>query len=343
MEIEHRENNIFYNVIRNGTSLTEVFCNLMQYKAFRDLFLNFVKNKTKNLNLNFDDIKYSNFETEKDFTFLEDDIDKKVGRGDLILNINELDYIFELKIENTTNTTKNQPNGYLNYLKKQDDSNYKKRLFFILPKGYLHKKDLEKVKENIVYWEDFLDTIKKAELTEINIFIKDFCDRLDDRWFHYEDIKFTIQELKLIFNKNKTQGLELLENINMPIAMQKIFKIVDEVKFEHYQTSRYMSRSSEHYGYILKNESYDIPEKWEFWFGVDFEIWIEKNIPITIQISSNEEEMLKIKKQLSLEEYTYKDTDETILYFPLDNKIFKSENIAKDIERNIEKLLEKIK
>ena len=42
MEIKHRENNIFFNVIRNETSLTEVFCNLMQYKAFRDLFLNFV-------------------------------------------------------------------------------------------------------------------------------------------------------------------------------------------------------------------------------------------------------------------------------------------------------------
>lgn len=38
MEIKDRENNIFYNVIRNETSLTEVFCNLMQYKVFRDLF-----------------------------------------------------------------------------------------------------------------------------------------------------------------------------------------------------------------------------------------------------------------------------------------------------------------
>jgi hypothetical protein len=40
-----REKNIFFNIIKNETSLTEVFCNLLNYKAFRNLFLNIVKNK----------------------------------------------------------------------------------------------------------------------------------------------------------------------------------------------------------------------------------------------------------------------------------------------------------
>ena len=335
--MSNRENNIFYNVIRNETSLTEVFCNLMHYKAFRDLFLSFVKEKTNNLPFeNFHNIKYENFETEKEFKFYEEQSkeDKKIGRGDLILNVNEIEYIFELKIETTTKTTKKQPNGYLEYLKKQDSNEYEKRLFFILPKDYLHKKDLDKVKENILYWEDFLEIIEKVELDKINIFIEDFCKILNDNWFYYEDIKFIFQELKLILNQNKIEGIKLLENMNIPNLMNKLFNIVDEVKFVHNKKPTAMNRNADHYGYILKNELYNIPEKWTLWFGVDFELWAERNAPITIQIESDEqEEIIKIKKQLSLEEYNYKDSDITALYFPVDNKIFQSDNIAKEINR----------
>ena len=47
MEIE-REENIFYNLIKNETSLTEVFCNFMKYKIFRNLFIDIVNEKIKN-------------------------------------------------------------------------------------------------------------------------------------------------------------------------------------------------------------------------------------------------------------------------------------------------------
>jgi len=344
MEIEYREKNIFYNVIRNETSLTEVLCNLMQYKIFRNLFLNFVNDKTKNLNLDFDDIKYKNFDTEKDFNIQEDEIDKNVGRGDLILNIDKVDYIFEIKIENTTRTTKNQPDGYLKYLKKQNQHEYKKRLFFIIPKGYLHKKNLDKLKENILYWEDFLETIEKAELNKVNILIEEFCKILNVNWFYYEEIEFISQELNLLLNQNKIEGTKLLENMNVPNLMKKLFSIVDEVKLDTNKNPTAVKHNSDYYGYFLKNKSYDIPEKWTFWFGIDFELWAEKNVPIAIQIIlNNDEEMIKVKKQLSLEEYNSKDSDITIYYFPLNNQIFQSENIAKELKKEIEKLLEKIK
>jgi len=346
-----REENIFYNIIRHETSLTEVFCNLMQYKAFRDLFLNFVKEKTKNLSFeNFNNIKYNDFETEKEFKFYEEESkeDKKIGRGDLILNIDGIEYIFELKIENYTRTTNNQPDGYLKYLEEQNiendikDSDYSKRLFFIIPREYMHKKDLNKVKENILYWEDFLDVLKESELDKINLFIEDFCKILNDNWFYYEDIKFISQELKLILNQNKIEGIKLLENMNIPNLMNKLFNIVDEVKVKNNKNPTALKLNCDYYGYFLKNKSYNIPEKWTFWFGVDFKLWAERNAPITIQISlDDQEEMIKVKKQLSLEEYKNKDI--TIFYFPLNNKIFKSENIAKEIEKEIEKLLEKIK
>ena len=43
-----REENIFFNLIKNETSLTEVFCNFMKYKIFRDLFIDIVNEKIKN-------------------------------------------------------------------------------------------------------------------------------------------------------------------------------------------------------------------------------------------------------------------------------------------------------
>ena len=47
MEIE-REENIFYNLIKNETSLTEVFCNFMRYENFRNLFIDMINEKIKN-------------------------------------------------------------------------------------------------------------------------------------------------------------------------------------------------------------------------------------------------------------------------------------------------------
>ena len=58
MEIE-REENIFYNLIKNETSLTEVFCNFMRYESFRNLFIDMINEKIKNKE-NIIDKKYHN-------------------------------------------------------------------------------------------------------------------------------------------------------------------------------------------------------------------------------------------------------------------------------------------
>ena len=134
--MNNRVNNLFHNVIKNETSLTEFFCNLMRYKAFRDLFLNIVK--TKNNAFNVSNVSYEDFDTE---VKLKDN----QGRSDLHLTTNDTEYIFEIKIELYTGLTANQPNGYLDYLAKNknvEDKNKNRNLFFILPRAYLHLGDL---------------------------------------------------------------------------------------------------------------------------------------------------------------------------------------------------------
>ena len=105
MEIERKEN-IFYNLIKNETSLTEVFCNFMRYRVFRDLFIDIVNEKIKNKKNIIDKsmVNFQNFDTE---VALKEN-DEKLGRIDLQLKVNDEIYLFEIKIETFTSLTKNQ-------------------------------------------------------------------------------------------------------------------------------------------------------------------------------------------------------------------------------------------
>ena len=79
MEIE-REENIFYNLIKNETSLTEVFCNFMRYENFRNLFIDIINEKIKNQENRIDKsiVKFQNFDTE----VILGDNENKFGRID---------------------------------------------------------------------------------------------------------------------------------------------------------------------------------------------------------------------------------------------------------------------
>ena len=231
MEIE-REENIFYNLIKNETSLTEVFCNFMRYENFRNLFIDIINKKIKNKENIIDKskVKFQNFDTE---VALKEN-EEKAGRIDLQLKINEEIYLFEIKIEVLTKLTNNQPNGYLEYLK--NDNLYKnENLFFILPKGYFHTNEiLEKWEEktkyskkeienhNIIYWEDILDQLRKQELDKVNVFINEFCEIIDLNWFYFEKIDFPKSELELIFNDKKDKGYTMIENVSIPVLMNKL-------------------------------------------------------------------------------------------------------------------------
>jgi len=328
-----REKNIFFNIIKNETSLTEVFCNLLNYKAFRDLFLNIVKNK--NIDFNESNIGYKNFNTELI-------LDGDNGRSDLHLKANNTEYIFEIKIELYTDLTDNQPEGYLEYLKNRNIEDINKNLFFILPRGYLHLKDIHKRwinkskyskneidKKNIIYWNEILSEIKKLELDKLNLFIGEFCKIVDYRWFKYEDIKFLQSEIELInLNSKRKKGYDMLSDANIPSLVNKLFKIVDSAYEKLYTVDKYNKQSSEYYGYILNNNKYKIPENWEVWFGVDFEIWASGKSPLTIQIySEDKKEITKIQKLLHSEEFKYEnktEEDEIVVttFIELDKTIF---------------------
>jgi len=346
--MEKREKNIFYNIIKNETSLTEVFCNIMQYKVFRELFLSIVNEKIEALEgkklQNFK-INYDNFSTELNLK----NENEKLGRADLILKVEE-EYIFELKIERYTHLTEHQPESYLKYLKNDN-------LFFILPKHYRHKDEIctrwhnateypiDKIKHHLIYWEDILKKIKDKELDKINLLISEFCNILDYRWFYYPSIKFSNYEIELIFKKQNNvknkKDLMMSMDSNIPKIMNKLFEVIEGVD-DKLDTTKDGTKTESYYGYILKDKR--IPEKWEVWFGVDYEIWENEQLPLTIQVYSDDaDEMDKIIKLGIFKKYTYKEDKDITTFVALNASDFEKENIVEIFTDKINEIIDKLK
>ena len=347
MEIE-REENIFYNLIKNETSLTEVFCNFMKYKIFRNLFIDIVNEKIKNQENRIDKskVKFQDFNTE---VALKEN-EEKAGRIDLQLKINEDEiYLFEIKIETFTNLTDHQPKSYLEYLKDEN-----KNLFFILPKGYFHKKKIFDIWENknsynrkeienhnIIYWEDILEQLKIQEIDKVNFFINEFCNILDFKWFYFEKIVFTKNELDLMFRNKKEEDYKMIEDVNVPVLMNKLFKVINNTKLKINYLSNEDRQNPDFYGYILNKNAYKISKEIDFdiWFGIDFELWEKKKCPISIQLANFDIEQIKsfIKNcGISFKEFKYQDESITF-YIPFEEDIYK--NITEELTHKINEVI----
>ena len=128
-----RQKNIFYKVAKDENSTTEIFCNLLGNKFFRDKFLE-----------KFLDQKFiSNIRYEED---INTQYCSTHGRPDLIIENETVKIIVEVKIDKYRGLTPKQPDGYLKELEESAQNN--KWLIFLIPKGYVHfgEDDLEKIR-----------------------------------------------------------------------------------------------------------------------------------------------------------------------------------------------------
>lgn len=269
--------NIFYNLIKNETSLTEAFCNFMIYKSFRNHFVNFIKNKKTNFEVLDHQIEFENFKTEKEFKTKEFE---NLGRGDFILELDEKEYIFEFKVETTTGFTNNQPDGYIKYLEEKGQD--KDDLYFFLPKNYNHKLEKKDInKDNIFFWEDFIQSLKDSGLIDIT-YINDFCKILDNRWFYFEKFEFNKFEINITKNQEEIN----MTNKILPTIMMKLYDIVEELEAKYSNKCISKEKDSIEYGFYFKNEKNNAV----LWFGIDFLFWEENGYPITLAISTEKDD-----------------------------------------------------
>jgi len=286
-----RENIILYNVLNQEIVFEEYFCNLLSFKKFRELFLEFIA--TKNEILIKEDIKYGHFDTEVI-------LDSGCGRADLFLKVGDQEFIFEIKHKDATKLTDNQPSQYLRYLKYTN-----KHLFFLIPKSYQHKdeiiekwKNFDDVENQIFYWQDFILKMKNEKFEEIEIkMFYDFCIY----WFNMKPITFADGEKQLLTAEG--EKVSSFKNISVPKLMQKLESIVINIA-----GNTYMKRYDSILGlcYFKKVGDYII------WFGLDYAIWETKELPLTIVLkdqTKDDDFFELVLPGIELEGFRYKETN----------------------------------
>ena len=318
--IYHRHNIILYNVLNQEVVFEEYFCNLLQIQEFRNLFLLFVK-------IDNSKICYHNFNTEVS-------LKEKCGRADLYLNFDNQKYIFEIKNKCNTNLTDNQPKNYLKHL-----DNKNQNLFFIIPRQYKHIGEIKKrwqdennyihIEKQILFWEDFIESLKKSKIYDKYIEIKmfyDFCLY----WFNLETIKFSKDE-QIILKKGYL--MNDFNNKSIPKVLQKLEEIVDNIGT--YCNLKIDNEVIGGYTYSLTVNQYIV------YFGISYNLWDEIGIPISIEIQNINSDYQEFELNLNnvkLKPKIYKETAKTdrqfSLYVNLNYKVdddFFQENTIKTI------------
>ncbi|WP_415397536.1 hypothetical protein [Sulfurimonas sp. CS5] len=284
--MEHRENMVLYNVLNQEVVFEEYFCNLLSIDEFREVFLKFIA--SKNGVLSNHSIEYRHFDTEVI-------LHNNYGRADLFLNVDNKEFIFEIKNKDYTSLTENQPKGYLEYL-KMDIENYNQHLFFLIPSTYSHRQeifdrwiDFDAVENQIFYWEDLVKEIKNQNLQEKYVEIKmfyDFCEH----WFNMRTIKFTGEEM------------ELLKNINVPSLMNKLEDVTRKISLEVG-----LEEDAEIIGFCYTKKL----GEYKIHFGIDYDIWKSKQLPLSILIqnlANNYQEFDLTLEGINLESMEYEES-----------------------------------
>jgi len=312
--LEHRENILLFNVLNNETVFTNYFCNLLSINIFRDLFIEFIFNEKR-------EYQYNKFDTEK--------VLGRYGRIDLILQLDNKEFLFEVKNKDFTCLTENQPSGYLEYLKEKNLKDT--HLFFLIPKTYKHqdeiyrnwdnKSDVEKIRNQIFYWEDFLLKVKESEICNdmaIQMFYE-FCEH----WFN------------LRITEIKEDEMNLIKNPLVPSLMNKLVEITDRIGNEQ---GLKFDRNLLGYLYSKTYENYTVC------FGIEYEIWGNKGLPLSIMILKNTDDANEFTldiEDITLKSFRFEATsknDEQFCYFIDMDKEIGDEEYEYEVKEKLKKI-----
>ena len=158
--------------------------------------------------------------------------------------------------------------------------------------------------------------LKEEGLDKINLLIEHFVKALDQESVY----KFSTCELDLIFRKGKVK----MDSKTIPEIIEKLQGIIDEVSNESFNNglkpNKRLGRiSSSFYGYSIEVEDIEL----ELWFGVEYNVWIEKGYPIVIWLLSDRKSIMKNLSgdenliSLGFENYQDKTQGEKVLILPI--------------------------
>ena len=97
-----RVQNVFHNIVTDENSTTELLCNLLRFDDFRAPFLKLILP-----DFDSSEIAWDHIETQIDHG--------KFGRPDIQIRNGSLLALIEVKVVASLDTTKNQPDGFVNH------------------------------------------------------------------------------------------------------------------------------------------------------------------------------------------------------------------------------------
>lgn len=241
--------------------MTELLCNFMAFKPFRNAFIGlFFEN-------NVELFSYDDFQTQ--FT-----TDINQSRPDMAISNDDCEFLVEVKTWDI-GLTSNQPHSYLDYLKSINKPY--KCLVFLVPSNYCHltewqRKVEEWTKDNkcsisikTVFWDEIINCIEQNDLNIISERFRDFNELLKS-WFDIEPVTFNTLEVDSMFSTE------------IPLILTKLYSIIDEAKdyFSQVYTVR-KSMNGEEYGIYIKRRE---DKANALYFGVWYPFWEKHGFPL---------------------------------------------------------------
>jgi hypothetical protein len=149
-----RSTNIFFKLVKDENSATELLCNLMRFTPFRCALLARLFPGSGVVN----QIEHEGINTQIALSGGN-------GRPDVVIEGDKILAIVEVKVELNCVPTENQPDGYFKYLLEQRGECAERWLAFLVPKGWIHEQSIKDkftrfkadstyncIKTSILYW-----------------------------------------------------------------------------------------------------------------------------------------------------------------------------------------------
>jgi hypothetical protein len=186
-----RVENVFFNLVTDENSTTELLCNLMQFSGFRIPFLRlFLPEALAKV------VAWEDFDTQL--------ATAGGGRPDLQIRNDDIVALVEVKVSAGLAPTPHQRQGYFEFLKQQVGREC--WLILLVPRNWAHREELNwelaepavagnKIATCVILWNDVIDVIEKNDLAALSPFLKDFHELLVAR-FAPKFVAFTDREMQ---------------------------------------------------------------------------------------------------------------------------------------------------
>jgi len=261
---------IFYNVVKDENSLTELLRNFLEYALFRQLFFRQVLKLT--------DVQVPAADEITTQRRLGD-----FGQPDVYVSTSEADLFIEVKV-NHVGLTDSQPTRYLEYLLQSKKQH--KKLFFLLPEGYGHKPEVENRVStfcqryldqemplvSVHSWNEVIHLIDQYDLHRVSPLFADFRALLKS-WFEPPVVILNAHLIRRMFQTD------------IPALLMKLYATIDTLSgtlSKEYQITK--KKNENEYGlYLYTREGTPL-----MYVGVWYGFWQQTGSPFCLAVAAHE-------------------------------------------------------